>query len=226
MISLTGVLASLLMIQSAWAMNDYHAELLAVQQGLAHIKYQTVKAERQHAFTSLLEKTEALHHIYPGHADAMLWLAVVLYNYAGEVRGIKALGMVKQSYRLLQQAEKMDSAAGNSLIYTALGQLYYKVPGWPVAFGDDAKAKKYLRKGVELNPDGLDANYFMGDYLLRKKLYRAAIMHLRQAIHAPDRAQRPIADAGRKADALKLLRQAESRSTSRPQHNNHAKRNG
>jgi len=226
MIFITGLLALLFMPSPGRAMSDYHAKLLAIQQSWAHIKYQTVKAERQLAFTSLLEKTEALHHMYPGNADAMLWLAIVLYNYAGEVRGIKALGMVKQSYRLLQQAEKIDSTAGNSLIYSALGQLYYKTPGWPVAFGDDGKAKHYLRKGVELNPDGLDANYFMGDYLLRKKQYRVAIKHLRQAIHAPARAQRPVADAGRKADALKLLRQAESRSFSHPQHDNHAKHNG
>ncbi|MDQ6981409.1 MAG: hypothetical protein Q9M08_00160 [Mariprofundus sp.] len=192
-------------------MPDYDAELLAIQQTWAEIKYRTPKADRQDAFASLLSKSEALQHMYPDKADAILWSAVVLYNYAGEVRGIKALGMVKQSFRMLHKAKEINPAAANGLIHTTLGQLYYKVPGWPVAFGDDAKAQQYLRKGIELNPEGLDANYFMGDYLLRKKQFHQAAIHLRRAIHAPPRPQRTIADAGRKSDALKLLQQVEGK---------------
>ncbi len=206
---LGGFLAALLIAPSAWAMADYHAELLAIQQTWAKIKYHTPKGERRDAFASLLTKSEAFQKMYPDRADAILWSAVVLYNFAGEVRGIRALGMVKQSYRMLQRAEKINPKASDGLIHTVLGQLYYKVPGWPVAFGNDTKAENYLRKGLECNPDGLDANYFMGDYLLRKKQYRQAAIHLRRAIRAPARAQRPIADVGRKADALKLLRLAE-----------------
>jgi len=208
---LLGLSAAMLMVQSAWAMADYDAELLAIQHTWAEIKYQMPKAERRDAFASLLRKTESFQHMYPDRVDAMAWSAVVLYNYAGEVRGIKALGMVKQSHRLLQRAEKINPKAVDGLIHTALGQLYYKVPGWPIAFGDDAKAEKYLLRGLERNPNGLDSNYFMGDYLLRKKQYHLAAIHLRRAIQAPARAQRPIAEAGRKADALKLLRQAEGR---------------
>jgi len=211
-IFLSGCLAALLMSSSAWAMADYGAELLAIQRTWAEIKYLLPKAERRDAFASLLSKSEAFYRMYPDKADAMLWSAVVLYTYAGEVRGIKALGMVKQSRRLLRRAEKINPKAADGLIHTALGQLYYKVPGWPIAFGDDAKAKKYLLGGLERNPDGLDANYFMGDYLLRKKQYHQAAIHLRRAIQAPARLQRPIADAGRKADALELLRQAEIQS--------------
>ncbi len=207
--TLAGLLVGLSMISSAWAMPDYHAELLSIQQTWAEIKYHTPKAERRDAFASLLTKSEAFQHMYPDRADAILWSAVVLYTFAGEVRGIKALGMVKQSYHMLQRAAKINPLASDGFIHTALGQLYYKVPGWPVAFGNDAKAENYLRKGIELNPDGLDANYFMGDYLLRKKQYRQAAIHLRRAIQAPARTQRPTADAGRKADALKLLRLAE-----------------
>jgi len=208
--TLSGFLVAWLMAPSAWAMADYHAELLAIQHTWAEIKYRVPKAGRRDAFASLLRKTGSFHHMYPDRAEATLWSAVVLYNYAGEVRGIRALDMVKRSHSMLHQAEKMNPKAGNGLILTALGQLYYKVPGWPVAFGDDIKARSYLRKAIELNPNGLDANYFMGDYLLRKKQYRQAAIHLRRAIHAPPRVQRPIADAGRKADSLKLLRKAES----------------
>ena len=48
----------------------------------------------------------------------------------------------------------MDGAA-----YTSLGALYYQVPGWPLGFGDDAAARTMLRKGLAIDPDGIDANY-------------------------------------------------------------------
>jgi len=208
---LIAMYAALLVAPSAWAMADYHAELITIQHTWAKIKYHEPKAERRHAFASLLDKAEALNHTHPDQAEAMVWSAVILYHYAGEVGGMKALGMVKQSYRILLKAEAINPKAANGLIYTALGQLYYKVPGWPIAFGNDAKAKIYLRKALELNPDGLDANYFMGDYLLRKKHYRQAAEHLRRALKAPPREQFPIAEAGRKADAQTLLQQAENK---------------
>ncbi len=219
-ISLIAMYAVLWVVPSTWGMTDDHAghatkqtnyrtELLSIRHAWAQIKYHKPKAERRHAFASLLHQSEALNHIYPDQAEAMAWSAVILYHYAGEVGGLKALGMVKQSYHILLRAEAINPKAANGLIYTALGQLYYRVPGWPVAFGNDTKAKSYLRKALELNPDGLDANYFMGDYLLRKKRYRQAAEHLQRAIQAPPRKQFSIADAGRKADALALLQQVE-----------------
>jgi len=208
---LAGWFAALVVQPTAWAMADFHSQLLAIQQRWAHIKYEIPKADRQDAFATLLHQSQTFHQMYPDNAEATLWSAVVLYNYAGEVRGIKALGMVKQSWRMLQQAEKIDPKAANGLIQTALGQLYYKVPGWPIAFGNATKAKDYLRQGLARNPDGLDANYFMGDYLLRKKDYRHAALYLRLAIHAPARQEHFIADSGRKADAKKLLQLAEAK---------------
>jgi len=226
---LIGLSATLLVMPYAWAgvhagqpageahvnaihtaqQGNYHTELLAIQHSWAHIKYHAPKAERRHAFAALLEKSKALSSQYPEQAGAMAWSAVILYNYAGEVGGIKALGMVKHAHRILLRAEAINPTAANGLIYTALGLLYYRVPGWPIAFGDDARAERYLRKALALHPDGLDANYFMGDYLLRKKRYRQAVKYLRRAMQAPPRSLFSVADAGRKADAKDLLQQAE-----------------
>jgi len=215
-IALNILYATLLLTPSSEAMTGYQAGLLEIQRTWAQIKYRTPKAARRGAYASLLNKSKAFQRRYPDSAGAMLWSAVVLNHYAGEVRGIEALGMVKQAYRMLQRVEKIDPKVSGGLIYTALGQLYNKVPGWPIAFGDDAKAEAYLRKGVTFNPGGLDANYFLGAYLLQKKHYRQAIQHLRRAIRAPDRAQRPVADTQRKADALKLLRRAKNKLQQQP----------
>ena len=96
----------------------------------------------------------------------------------------------------------------NGSIYTSLGSLYYQVPGWPIGFGNDDKAEKYLKKALALNPDGIDANFFYGDYLLEEGRYQEAVAALEKALHAPARPEREIADAGRRAEIQAKLKQA------------------
>ncbi len=201
------LLVAFLLMPSAWATPEPDNGLLEIQRTWAEIKYQMPQSERKHAYKALVKKSESFRQRYPDNTEAITWASIVLINYAGEVRGIKALNMVKRAQRMLKSAEKTDSKQAYSLLYAVLGHLYFKVPGWPIGFGDHAKAERYLNQALRITPDALDANYFMGDYLLRKKRYRQAIIHLRRAIQAPARALQPIADAGRKADALKLLQQ-------------------
>ena len=35
---------------------------------------------------------------------------------------------------------------------SSLGVLYYKVPGWPIGFGDKDKARDLLQKALAVNP--------------------------------------------------------------------------
>jgi len=89
--------------------------------------------------------------------------------------------------------------------YTSLGSLYYQVPGWPIGFGDDKKAQEYLKKALAVNPDGIDANYFYGDYLFRKGEYAEAARWLNKAMQAPPRPGRKVADEGRRREIDELL---------------------
>ena len=36
---------------------------------------------------------------------------------------------------------------------TSLGSLYYQVPGWPIGFGNDKKAREYLERGLQVAPE-------------------------------------------------------------------------
>jgi hypothetical protein len=56
----------------------------------------------------------------------------------------------------------IDPRALQGSAYTSLGSLYYQVPGWPIGFGDDKRAEAMLLKALEINPDGIDPNYFYG----------------------------------------------------------------
>jgi predicted Zn-dependent peptidase len=99
--------------------------------------------------------------------------------------------------------EQQQALSGSA--YTSLGSLYYQVPGWPLGFGDDAKARELLDTALALNPDGIDPNYFLGDYLYRQRDYDGARKALEHALKAPARPDRPLADEGRRAEIKDLL---------------------
>jgi Tfp pilus assembly protein PilF len=95
--------------------------------------------------------------------------------------------------------------------YTSLGTLYFNVPGWPLGFGNDEKAEKLLLTALAINPDGIDSNYFYGDYLFNEDRYLEAEKFLLRAQAAPKRPSRPLADAGRQNEistALTKVREA------------------
>jgi Tfp pilus assembly protein PilF len=86
------------------------------------------------------------------------------------------------------------------------------VPGWPIGFGDKDKARAMLQKALTLNPDGMDPNFFYGDFLMRQKDYKGATVALEKARKAPPRPERPLADEGRRKEIDVLLAQVRSAS--------------
>ena len=80
------------------------------------------------------------------------------------------------------------------------------MPGWPISFGSDSKAEKLFLQALELNPAGIDPNYFYAEYLYDEGEYEDALSYLEQASHAPARPARPLADKGRH-QAIAALKQ-------------------
>ena len=107
--------------------------------------------------------------------------------------------MAKQARDLLAGAEKIQPDVLHGSIYTTLGSLYYQVPGWPLGFGDNDKARDLLQKALQIDPDGIDANYFYGDFLNRTGDKAGAMARLDKALAAPPRPDQPLADKGRRA---------------------------
>jgi tetratricopeptide (TPR) repeat protein len=180
---------------AAWAQDDALAKgILDIQHQWEHIHYQIPEDQQDAAFPPLEEQADALIKQYPARAEPLVWKAIVLSTHAGAKGGLSALSMVREARDLLEQAEKIDPNVLNGSIYTTLGSLYYQVPGWPLGYGDDKKAEVFLKKALAINPTGMDANYFYGDFLYRKGHYLEALSVLEKAMHAPDRVDRPLAD--------------------------------
>jgi tetratricopeptide (TPR) repeat protein len=179
--------------------------ILEIQHAWEHVHYQLPENEQEAAFAGVEKMADALMARYPGRAEPLAWKAIVLSTHAGAKGGLGALSLVRQARDLLEQAESIDPDALDGSIYTTLGSLYYQVPGWPIGFGDDKKAEEFLKKALTINPNGIDPNYFYGDYLYRKNHYSEALSFLEKAMQAPPRPNRPLADQGRRKEILGLI---------------------
>ena len=195
------------------AMADpFDDSLLAIQQAWAVANYETPAGDaREAAFEALAKRTEALVQSNPKRAEARVWHGIVLSSYAGAKGGLGALALAKEARSNLEAALELDPAALNGSAYTSLGTLYHKVPGFPLGFGSDDKARRLFAKALELNPDGIDPNYFWGEFLLDEGDYRQAVVHLERALQAPDRPGRELADRGRREEATTLLEKARAK---------------
>ena len=192
------------MAMPLWA-QDMQAELAQIQQRWAQIQYQLPEDDKEKAFEALAKEAETFVADYPGRAEPLIWQGIVLSTYAGAKGGLGALGLVKEARASLEAALKIAPEALDGSAYTSLGSLYYQVPGWPLGFGDDEMSRKYLQKSLAINPDGIDANYFFGDFLAQQNESQRARVYLEKVLAAPSRPGREVADAGRRAEAKARL---------------------
>jgi tetratricopeptide (TPR) repeat protein len=153
---------------------------------------------------ALARKANRVSHDNPQSAEALVWDAIVLSTLAEKKGGIGALSLVKEAKLKLEQAEAIDPTVLGGSVYASLGSLYSKVPGWPIGFGSDKKAEKYFQKALALNPQGLDINYFFAEFLADNGKDQLALEYVEKALHAPQMAERPLADKGRREQAQKL----------------------
>jgi tetratricopeptide (TPR) repeat protein len=187
-------------------------EVSHLQHEWARIKYDITDEEAQlDAIHKLEADGEKLRAQFPDSPELQIWQGIILSTDAGIVRGISALGKVREARDLFENVIKTAPTVMDGSAYTSLGSLYYQVPPWPLAFGSDTKAEENLKKALELNPNGIDPNFFYGDFLRQQKRYDEARSYFEKALYAPDRPDRPRADAGRRAEIARALNEMAKR---------------
>jgi len=182
------------------------SRLSDIQQRWAEVNYRLTDEAQQQGFEQLLADVQAWVAAQPQSAEAHIWQGIVQSTYAGAKGGLGALSLAKAARNSLEQALALQPDALQGSAYASLGTLYFKVPGWPLGFGDDDKAKQLLEKALELNPDGIDPNYFYADYLFDQGDYQQALRYTELALAAAPRPERPLADAERRKE-VQALRQ-------------------
>jgi len=184
---------------------DIDSLVAELQQDWAVANYELDGDAQEAAFERLIEKADIAVASNPKSADLLIWNGIIKSSFAGAKGGLGALSLAKDARDSLEIALEVDDKALNGSAYTSLGTLYSSVPGWPVGFGNDKKAVQLLQKALEINPDGIDSNYFYADYLLSKKKFEEAEKYLLKAQNAAPRPDRPVADAGRQREILAAL---------------------
>jgi tetratricopeptide (TPR) repeat protein len=137
------------------------------------------------ALKKLLVRIGDLKHDYPNRAEPLALEGLVLTASAGAVGGMRGFEIVKNARVALEAAVKIDERVLQGAACVQLGVIYYRVPEWPVGFGDTNKAMEYFAKGLKISPDGLDSNYYYGKYLLDSGQYTQALQYLRKALASP-----------------------------------------
>jgi Tfp pilus assembly protein PilF len=132
-----------------------------------------------------LKQTEALTHKFPGKAKPLILQACIILTRAKIENSLAALSSVHEAKKILDKAIAINPRADRGSAMVTLGILYYKVPGWPIAFGDNDKAKKMLQQALKVNPKGMDSNYFYAEFLLTQDNPEKATSYLVKAVNAP-----------------------------------------
>lgn len=180
-------------------------DVTKLQQEWEQIKYTVTPAQQEARLARLTGEAGQLLARNPNSAELMVWHAIIESSYAGAKGGLGALSSVKSAKKDLERALDINPDVLNGSAYTSLGSLYYQVPGWPIGFGDDKKADQLLKRGLAINPDGIDPNFFYGDFMFRKGDLDTAEKYLRKALTAPPRPGRTLADEGRRKEVQQLL---------------------
>jgi tetratricopeptide (TPR) repeat protein len=186
-------------------------DVARVRQEWERIKYRVGPKEQESAYETLAKESGRVMSQYPDRAEPAIWHGIIEASLAGAKGGLGGLALAKSARKSLEQALAIDPKALDGSAYTSLGSLFYQVPGWPIGFGDDKKALELLQKGLALNPNGIDPNYFYGDYLFRNGHYTEAEQVLKKALQAPPREGRQLADEGRRKEVTELLEKVRDR---------------
>ncbi|ESS72207.1 hypothetical protein MGMO_66c00460 [Methyloglobulus morosus KoM1] len=175
----------------------------AIESEWASIYYTLPKSSQEGAYDALLKKATKLTEQHPNSSELLFWQAVILATNAELQDGFTALNAIHKSRDLLLQSIKMNPQTANGSAYVTLGTLYYMAPKWPIAFGDTEKAEQMFQAALKINPNGIDANYFYGDFLRANNHPTEAEIYFEKALSAPSRDDQLFADNKLK-DEVKL----------------------
>ena len=175
------------------------------------VKYRTPAAERISRFEALSAKARRATEQFSSSSPVLIWEAVIVSSWAEAKDDLGSLDLAKRAKALYEAALKIDASALGGGAYTGLAALHYKLPGWPLSFGNEDKARELLQRALAINPQGVDPNYYYGELLVETRRPQEAVAYLERVLQAPTRPGREIGDAGRRDEARALLDKIKAR---------------
>jgi tetratricopeptide (TPR) repeat protein len=183
----------------AQAADAADAEVHRLQSTWEAIKFGVPEGDEQtKQMNALGDDADAVAAKFPDRPEVLIWDGIITSERASLASAFSALGLAKRARDILQNAYEMAPAKLDAGATTSLGVLYYRVPGFPIGFGDKVKARQLLEQATKLAPTGLDAWYFYGDFLYEQKEYSKAAEVFHHALSMPPHSDRPVWDKNRR----------------------------
>ena len=216
----TGIATVLLVALSVYAQASetpsLKSELLRLAHDWEHVKLQVSdRDDQERQMASLAQRAGQIGKQYENIPDPIVWIGIITSEQASIANDngspIKALELAKRARDLLEEVEKINPETMDAGAPTTLGVLYDRVPGFPIGFGDKARARYYLQEAIRSAPNGLDANFFYGDFLYKHGEQSEAVRILERALTLPELSNRPIWDKSLRAAIQHILSEIQIR---------------
>lgn len=160
-------------------------------------------ADQGELFATAVAYAERAVEAAPDGVNGRYWYALTI-GRLGETRGIlRSLSAAGEMRRELEIV--LELAPDHAGAHFALGMLYYKLPGWPLSFGDNNRALEYMTAAVELAPDNTTYRLGLAELLLDMRRRDDAIALLEAVIEMPLTPDEPVESAEDKIKAQELL---------------------
>ena len=175
------------------------SELLRLAHDWEHVKLQVSdRDDQERQMGSLAQRVAQIAKQYENIPDPIVWVGIITSEQASMANDngspMKALELAKRARDILERVEKTNPETMDAGAPTTLGVLYDRVPGFPIGFGDKARARHFLEEAVTSAPNGLDANFFYGAFLYKHGEQSEAARILERALTLPELSNRPIWD--------------------------------
>ncbi|WP_230874622.1 tetratricopeptide repeat protein [Methylomonas sp. LL1] len=174
--------------------SELSTSIADLESAWAAVYYQLDEGRQKQTYPVLLEQAAELGKRFPDAAEPKIWQATIMATNAAFESSLTALSTLEKAKILLEESIMLNPKALDGAAYVTLGTLYYMLPSWPVSFGDDETAERLLKTSLDINPNGIDANYFYADFLLRQDRPAEAEIYFQKATQAPVRTSQSFAD--------------------------------
>jgi hypothetical protein len=186
------------------------SELLRLAHDWEHVKLQVSdRDDQERQMASLAQRAGQIAKQYENVPDPIVWIGIITSEQASMANEngspIKALELAKRARDILEKVEMTNPDTMDAGAPTTLGVLYDRVPGFPIGFGDKTQARHYLEEAIRNAPNGLDANFFYGDFLYKHGEQSEAVKFLEHALTLPELSNRPIWDKSLRAAIRHML---------------------
>jgi tetratricopeptide (TPR) repeat protein len=206
----TLLLVALSVCAKAGEIPSLKSELFRLARDWEHVKLQVSdRDDQEKQMASLAQRAGQIAKQYENIPDPIVWVGIITSEQASLANDngspIKALQFAKRARDILEEVEKTSPETMDAGAPTTLGVLYDRVPGFPIGFGDKARARYYLQEAIRSAPNGLDANFFYGDFLLKLGERSEAAKILERALTLPELSNRPLWDRSLRAAIRQTL---------------------